>query len=118
MSGNIKWIVFGLCFLALMAAGAVWYVEAKISQVSNLIDDKIDTAKDMVDGAVTQVHETVQAPIRAVSGGLASAGEAAADVVNSVGGAVQRIGKEFTVENGQDIIDYFRYGPFSSRPRR
>lgn len=53
---NAKWFVFGLCFLAVMAALGVVWVEQKIAQVTGVVN-----------GAVTSVKDTVNAPLDAVS---------------------------------------------------
>lgn len=64
MTTNVKWIVFGLCFLAVLAGGAVWYVEAKLAQ-----------ADAMLHKAVTGAKEAINAPFETVRGVGAQAGE-------------------------------------------
>lgn len=53
---NAKWVVFGLCFLAVMAGAGVWWVETKIAQVTTTVN-----------GVVDRVQETVNAPMEAVA---------------------------------------------------
>lgn len=70
---NAKWIVFGCCFLAMVGVAAVWYVERKIAQVT-----------EVVDGAVDSVQETVNAPFKAADTFLQDAREWNAEANDSI----------------------------------
>lgn len=93
---NAKWIVFGFCFLTVMAGLGVWWVECKIAQVTNVVD-----------GAVESVQETVNAPIDALA-------NAQSGLVDSLNAAVNSPAGDAWFA-ATDAIDVFLWGPKERR---
>lgn len=63
---NAKWFVFGLCFLAIMAAVGVWWVENKVNQVTNSINGAVSTVNkpfEAVSEMASNFDENVLKPV-------------------------------------------------------